>query len=91
MYSSIWGIERSLSSASTPNQSGPGSDGYEGVSHILQNSNITGFLPLDCLVSYTGHSFGRFFPPLRDTVVVFCSPLFAKWAKVGSAQELKKK
>ena len=37
------------SGATTPGQSGPGSDGNEVVLCILQNSRIT-----DCLVSYLG-------------------------------------
>ena len=32
--SSIWYIDRILSGATTPGQSGPGSDGNEGVLHI---------------------------------------------------------
>ena len=39
-------------------QSGPGSDGSEGVLRIPQSSSITRASPWDCLVSYTGHSFG---------------------------------
>ena len=48
-------MDRTLSGASTPGQSGPGSDGYEGVFHILQSSSITGASPSDCLMSYPGH------------------------------------
>ena len=33
-FSSIWPIDRTLSGATTPGQSGPGSDGNEGVLHI---------------------------------------------------------
>ena len=40
--SSIWPIDRSLSGATTPGQSGAGSDGNEGVLHIPQSSSITG-------------------------------------------------
>ena len=39
-------MDRTLLVATTPGQSGPGSDGNEGVLHILQSSNITGTLPL---------------------------------------------
>ena len=35
-FSSIWLIDRSLSGATTPGQSGPGSIGYEGVLHTPQ-------------------------------------------------------
>ena len=40
-----------LSGATTP-----GSDGYEGVFRIPQNSSIIGTSRSDCLVSYAGHS-----------------------------------
>ena len=45
-----------LSSATTPGQSGPGSYGNEGVLHIPQSPSITGMSPSDCLVSHPGHS-----------------------------------
>ena len=45
-----------LSVATTPDQSGPGSNGNEGVLHIPQSLSITGTSPSDCLVSYPGHS-----------------------------------
>ena len=61
-FSSIWPIDRTLSGATTLGQSGPGSDGNEGVLHIPQSSNITGASPSDFLVSYRGHSSGEFYP-----------------------------
>ena len=45
-----------LSGATTPGQSGPGSDGNEGVLRIPQSSSTAGTSPSDCLVSYPGHS-----------------------------------
>ena len=60
-FSSIWPVEKTLSGATTPGQSGPGSDGSEGVLGIHQNSCITGTSTSYCLVSYPGHSFGVFF------------------------------
>ena len=42
-----------------PGQSGPGSNGIEGVLHSPQ---ITGTSPSDCLVSYPGHSLGGSYP-----------------------------
>ena len=53
--SSIWHIDRILSSANTPGQSGPGSNGNEGVLCIPQSSSITGALPSDFLTLYPGH------------------------------------
>ena len=45
-----------LSSATIPGQSEPGSDGNEEVLRITQSSSITGSLLSDCLVSYLEHS-----------------------------------
>ena len=42
----------SLSGANAPGQSGPGSDGNEGVLFIPQSSSNTGNSPSHCLVSY---------------------------------------
>ena len=47
-----------LSGATTPDPSGPGSDGNDGVLRIPQSSSITGTSPSDCLVSYPRHSLG---------------------------------
>ena len=41
-----------------PGQSGPWSNGNEGVLRIPQSSITAGTSPSDCLVSYPGHSFG---------------------------------
>ena len=41
-----------LSGATSPGQSGPGSDVNEGVFRIPQSSSITGTSPSDYLVSY---------------------------------------
>ena len=50
-FSCIWPIDRALSGATTPGQSGPESDGNEGVLRIRQSSHITGTSPSDILVS----------------------------------------
>ena len=47
-------MNRILSGATTPGQSGPESAGNEGVSHIPQCSSITGSSLSDRLVSYLG-------------------------------------
>ena len=73
-FSSIWPIDRTLSTATTRSQSGPGSDGNEGALHIPQSSSIAGISPSNCLVSYPGHSLGEFYSIYRDAVGVFCSP-----------------
>ena len=51
-FSFIWPIDRTLSSATTLGEIGPGSNGYEGVLCIFQRSSITGISPSNCLVSY---------------------------------------
>ena len=45
-----------LSGATMLGQSGPGSNGNEGVLRIPQSSSITGTLPSEFLVLYPGHS-----------------------------------
>ena len=49
-FISIRPIDRTLSDVTTLDQSGPGSDGYEGVLCIPQSSGVTGAPPSDCLV-----------------------------------------
>ena len=59
--SSIWPIDMTLSGATTQGQSGPGSNGNQGVLHIPQSSKI-GASPFDALVSYPGHNLGEPYP-----------------------------
>ena len=54
-FSSIWPIDRTLSGATTQGQSGPGSNGSEGLLSIPQSASITGTSPSGCLVLYPGH------------------------------------
>ena len=70
-HSFIGSIDRTLSSAITPGQSGSGNDGFEGVLHISQT--FTRASPSDCLVSYSGHLLGEYYPRCRDAVDVFFS------------------
>ena len=55
-FSSIQSIDRALSGATTLGQSGPGSNGNEGVLCIPHSPSITGTSLSDCLVSYIGHT-----------------------------------
>ena len=57
----ICSIVRTLSSATTPGQSGPGNNGNEGVLLIPQSS-MTGASLSDCIMSYPAHLFGGFYP-----------------------------
>ena len=61
-----------LSSATTPSQSGRGSNDNERVLCILQSSSITEISPSHCLVSYPKHSLGILLL-YRDAVDVFYS------------------
>ena len=63
-----------LSGATTPGQSGPGSSGNKEIFCISESFSITGASPSDCLVSYPGHSWGGVLLLCRDTVSVFYSP-----------------
>ena len=63
-FSSIWSIDRTLSSATTPGQIGPGSNGNEGILCIPQSPSITETSPSDCFVSYPEHLFGGGVPTL---------------------------
>ena len=71
-------VFRALSDATTPGQSGPGSDGYEGVLRIPQSSNTAGTSPSDCLVSYPVHSLvGGSYPSAEKQSVYSTAP--ADW------------
>ena len=54
--SSICPLDRTLSGATTPGQSGPGSNGNEGLLRIPQSYNITGASQSNCLMLYPRHS-----------------------------------
>ena len=73
-FSSIWPIDRTLSSNTSPGQSGPGSDGKEGVLHISRSSNITGVLRSDYLVSYLGESLEESNPSVEKQSVYSPAP-----------------
>ena len=66
-------IDRTLSGATTPDQSGPGSDGNEGVLCIPQISSIIGASTPDRLVSYDGHSLGSVSYPSVEMQSVYSS------------------
>ena len=75
---SILSIDRTLSGATTPGQSGPETNGNEGELCIPQNFSITGASPPDCLESYLGHSLGMSFPFAEMQSVDSTAP--ADWA-----------
>ena len=79
--SSIWPIDRTLSGAITPGQSGPGSDGNKGVLRISQSTGVTGASPSDCLVTYPGHSLEESYPSAEMQSVYFTAP--TDWATVN--------
>ena len=57
-FRSIWPIDRALWGAITLGQSGPGSDGNEGVLRISKSSSITVASPSDCFMSNPEQSLG---------------------------------
>ena len=80
--SSIWPIDRTLSSVTTQGQSRPGSNDNDRVVYIPQSSSITGASPSDCLVSYPGHSFGESYPSAGMQSVYSVAP--TDWASSKS-------
>ena len=72
--SSIWPIDRTLSGATTLGQSGPGSNGNEGLLHIPQISSITVALLLECFVSYLEHSLEESYPSVEMQLVYSTVP-----------------
>ena len=52
---SIWPMNRTLSGATTPGQSGPRSDNNKGVQHIPQSASINRTSLSDCLISHHHH------------------------------------
>ena len=79
LFSSTSLIDRTLSRATTPGQSGPGSDGSKGVLLIPQSSSITVASPSVCFVSYAGHSLGESYSSAEMQLVY--SAALADWAK----------
>ena len=77
--SSIRPIDRTLSGATTPGQSGPGSNGNQGVLHIPQISRITGDSSSDCLISNPGHLSEKSY----STAPANWAGLFGVWSWYG--------
>ena len=68
-FTYVWAIDRTLAGATTPGQSGLGSDVNEVVLRVPQSFSITEDSPSDYLSSYTGHSLeggGTIYQPLRS-------------------------
>ena len=66
-------IDRTLSSDTTPDQGGPGSDSNEWVLCIPQRPSITEAPASYCLVSYPEHLVEKVLSLCRDAVGVFYS------------------
>ena len=79
-FNSIWPTDRTLSGATTLDQSEPGSNDNEGIFWISQISSITGTSPSDCLVSYPEHSLGGGLTPLQRSIQCILQPqLTGQW------------
>ena len=76
---SSWPIDRTLSGATTPSQSGPESIVNEGVLHIPQSSSFTQASPSDCFMSDPGHSLVWVLLLSGDSVGVFYVPCRLDW------------
>ena len=63
-----------------PAQNGSARDGNENVFFIRQRSSITEESPLDCLVSYLGHSLEGSYLSAEKQSVYSTAP--ANWAKM---------
>ena len=87
LNSPFWLIDRALSGATTPGQSGPGSDGNEGVLRIPQSFSITRAEQSDCLVSCTGHALRESYPSAMMQSVYSAAP--ADWASVDWMKKMK--
>ena len=68
-------MDRTLLGATTPRQSGPGSNDNEGVLCILLIFSITRASPSGCLVSYPGHSLGVAYPTAEILSVYSAAPV----------------
>ena len=75
----IWPIDRALSGVTTPDQSGPESNGNEGALHIPQSSSNT-WTKSDCLFLYPGHSFGESYPSAEMQTMYSAVP--ANWTRM---------
>ena len=83
-FSSIWPVDRTLSDAATPGQSGPENNSNEGVHSIPQSSRVTGTSASDCLVPYPGHSLaGGSYLSAEIQSVYSTAP--ADWANINLA------
>ena len=72
--SSVWPIDKTLSDATTPDQSGHGSDGNEGVFHLPQNSK-TWASSSHSWVSYVTHWLQKSYPSNKMQSVQYTAPV----------------
>ena len=79
-------MDRALLGATTSGQSGPGSDGNEGVLCIPQSSSTAGTSPSDCLVSYLGHSLGGLTPLQRSSQCILQPQLNGQYTELNVKQ-----
>ena len=85
-FSSIWPIDKTLSGATTQDQSGPGNDGGEGVLNIPQSSCMTRTLQSDGLMSYPGLLLRGSYP--SKEMLSMYSAAQADWANRGFKKNL---
>ena len=81
-FISTWPVDRTLSSATTSSQSGPGSDSIKVVLRIPHSSSITGTSQSDCLVSYARHTLGESYPSTEIQPVYCTTPADRTWKSI---------
>ena len=77
-----------LLGATSPGQSGPGSNANEEVLSIPRSSSITGTSPSDYSMSYLGHSLEESYPSVEKQLVYSTAP--ADWARCSKEKEERK-
>ena len=77
--SSIWPLNRTLSSSTTPDLSEPRIHGNVGVFPIPQSSSITGASLSDCLTLYVRIIVGGVLPLGKEAVNEFYNPSQLDW------------
>ena len=78
---SILPIDWTISGTTTLGQSRLGSNGNNGVFHILQSSSITGASPSDFLVLYPGHSLVEYYTTAEIQSMYSAAP--SDWANTS--------
>ena len=80
LFSSIGSIDRTLAGVTSPARVDLGAMAIKEVLRIPQSFSITGASSPDCLVSYPGHSLGKFYPSVEKQSGYSATPV--DWARL---------